>query len=67
MNVTGMFRSDAMLRQISESIQINKVQQDQLISTKNEWSYFRIPRAVVKQSWDELSYKHFIIIMTIAQ
>ena len=36
MNVTGMFQSDAMLRQISESIQINKVQQDQLINTKSE-------------------------------
>ena len=49
MNVTGMFQSDAMLRQISESIQINKVQQDQLINTRSEWSYFRIPRAVVTQ------------------
>ena len=62
MNVTGMFQSDAMLRQISESIQINKVQQDQLINTKSEWSYFRIPRAVVTQSWDEatniLSYDY---------
>ena len=62
MNVTGMFQSDAMLRQISESIQINKVQQDQLINTKSEWSYFRILRAVVTQSWDEatniLSYDY---------
>ena len=62
MNVTGMFQSDAMLRQISESIQINKVQQDQLINTKSEWSYFRIPRAVVTQSWSEatniLSYDY---------
>ena len=50
MNVTGMFQSDAKLRQISESIEINKVQQDQLINTKSEWNYFRIPRAVVTQS-----------------
>ena len=50
MNVTGVFQGDAMLRQISESIQISKVQQDQLINTKSEWSYFRIPRAVVTQS-----------------
>ena len=50
MNVTGMFHSDAMLRQISKSIQMNKVQQDQLINMKSEWSYFRIPRAVVTQS-----------------
>ena len=62
MNVTGMFQNDAMLRQISESIQINKVQQDQLINTKSEWSHFRIPGAVVTQSWDEatniLSYDY---------
>lgn len=50
MNVTGVFQGDAMLRQISESVQINKVQQDQLINTKSEWNYFRIPRAVVTQS-----------------
>ena len=62
MNVTGMFQSDAMLRQISESVQINKVQQDQLINTKSEWSYFRILRAVVTQSRNEatniLSYDY---------
>ena len=50
MNVTGMFQSDAMLRQISESIQIKKGQQDKLINMTSEWSYFRIPRAVVTQS-----------------
>ena len=50
MNVTGTFQNDAMLRQISESVQINQVQQDQLITTKSEWSYFRIPRAIVTQS-----------------
>ena len=36
MNVTGMFQNDARPRQILESIQINKVQQDQLINTKCE-------------------------------
>ena len=62
MNVTGMFQSDVMLRQISESIQINKVQQDKLINTQSEWRYFQIPRAFVTQSWDEptniLSYDY---------
>ena len=42
--------SFAMSRQISESVQINQVQQDQLINTKSEWSFFRIPRAIVTQS-----------------
>ena len=32
MNVTGPYRNYAMLRQISESVQINQVQQDQLIN-----------------------------------
>ena len=49
MNVTGIFRDDAMLRQISESVQINRVPQDRLINTRNKWSYVRIPRAVVTQ------------------
>ena len=50
MNVTGTFQNDAMLRQITESVRINQVQEGQLINTKDEWSYFRIPRAAVTQS-----------------
>ena len=50
MNVMGTFQNDAMLRQITESVQINQVQEGQLINTKDEWSYFRIPRAAVMQS-----------------
>ena len=47
---TGMFHNDAMLRQITESVRINKVEEGQLINTKGEWSYFRTPRAVVTQT-----------------
>ena len=50
MNVTGTFHNDAMLRQITESVRINQVGEGQLINTKGEWSYFRIPRVVVTQS-----------------
>ena len=50
MNVTGTFRNDAMLRQISESVQTNQVQQDQLITRLHEWSYCRIPGAIITQS-----------------
>ena len=50
MNVTGRFRNDAMLRQITESVRIHQVNEGQLINTKGEWSYFRIPRAVVTQT-----------------
>ena len=47
MNVTGIFRDDAMLRQITESVLINKVDEIKLINSKSEWNYVRIPRAVV--------------------
>ena len=47
MNVTGVYFNDAMLRQISEGIKINNVDEDSLINSKNEWNYFQIPRAVV--------------------
>ena len=50
MNVTGVFQNDAMLRQITESVRINQVNEGQLINTKGEWNYFRIQRAVVTQT-----------------
>ena len=50
MNVTRIFQNDAMLRQITESVKINQVNAGQLINAKSEWSYFRIPRAVVTQT-----------------
>ena len=39
MNVTGIFRDDAMLRQITESVLINKVEEGKLINSKSEWNY----------------------------
>ena len=50
MNVTGTFHNNAMFRQFTESVRINQVGEGQLINTKGEWSYFRIPRTVVMQS-----------------
>ena len=47
MNVTGVVREDAMLRQVTETVMIGKVEDHRLINTKSEWNYFRIPRAVV--------------------
>ena len=40
MNVTEVYFNDAMLRQISEGIKINNVDEDSLINSKNEWNYF---------------------------
>ena len=47
MNVTGVYPNDAMLRQISEGIKINNVDEDSLMNSKNEWNYFQIARAVI--------------------
>ena len=47
MDVTGIFRDDAMLRQITEAVLIGKVKHNELINTKNEWNYVKVPRAIV--------------------
>ena len=47
MNVTGSYSNDAMLRQISEGVRIDQVPEGSLMNSKNEWNYFRVPRAVV--------------------
>ena len=39
MNVTGLYPNDAMLRQISEGVKIDKVPEDSLINSKNEWNF----------------------------
>ena len=41
MNVTGIFRDDPMLRQITESVLKNKVEEGKLINSKSEWNYVR--------------------------
>ena len=46
MDVTGFFRNDAMLRQITESFRISHVKEDELIITKVEWNYLAIPRTI---------------------
>ena len=47
MNVTGSYYNDAMLRQISEGVWVDQVPENSLMNSKNEWNYFRVPRAVV--------------------
>ena len=43
-NVTRTFRNDAMLRQISESVQTTQVQQDQLIITASAHGHLYSPQ-----------------------
>ena len=59
MNVTGVYSNIAMLRQISEGVRINNVEEDSLMNSKNEWTYFHIPCAVVTAVLDEISCGDF--------
>ena len=47
MNVTGTFRNDAMLRQITEAVQIDNVEPARLLNTRAEWNMTRVPRAEI--------------------
>ena len=47
MSVTDSYSNDAMLRQISEGVQTDKVPKGSLINSKNELNYFHVPRAIV--------------------
>ena len=47
MSVTGTFRNDAMLRQISEAVQIENVDPEKLMNTRAEWNMTRVPRATI--------------------
>ena len=48
MNVTGIFRDDAMLRQITESVLITEVEEGMHVDQfQSEWNDVRIPMAVV--------------------
>lgn len=49
MSVTGVYGNDAMLRQISESVRINRVAKGSLINTKKEWNYVKLPRVVLEE------------------
>ena len=47
MKVTGTYRNDAMLRQISEAVQIENTDPQRLMNTRAEWNMTRVPRATV--------------------
>ena len=47
MNVTGSYSNDAMLRQTLEGVRIDQVPEGSSMNSKNEWNYFRVPRAIV--------------------
>ena len=47
MNITGNYRNDAMLRQISEAVRINNTPREHLINNRTEWNYIQFPRIMV--------------------
>ena len=47
MNVTGVFRNDALLRQTTESVIIGRVEPGKLINSKTEWNHVNIPHTSV--------------------
>ena len=50
MAITGTFRGDAMLRQITEAVHINNTDRDSLMNTKAEWHMSRVPRAIIARN-----------------
>ena len=47
MKVTGTFKNDAMLRQITEAVQIESTNPNNLMNTRAEWNMTRFPRAAI--------------------
>ena len=46
MSITGTYRNDAMLRQITEAVQINNTNREVLMNDRTEWNMTPVPRAV---------------------
>ena len=53
MSVTGYYKNDAMLRQISEAVRIEETEEAELINTKDEWNYVTFPRVAVDNGRDD--------------
>ena len=53
MSVTGYYKNDAMLRQISEAVRIEETKEAELINTKEEWHYVTFPRVAVDNGRDD--------------
>ena len=49
MNITGVFRDDAMLRRITEAVNIRNTPSEELLNTKKEWNYVSIPLAMITE------------------
>ena len=47
MSVTGSYKNDTMIRQITEAVQINNMDPDSLMNDRAEWNMTRVPRTVI--------------------
>ena len=47
MKIDQHFKNDAMLRQISEAVNINNTPTDNIMNTRSEWNMPRVPRAQI--------------------
>ena len=47
MSITGTFKNDSMLRQVTEAVQINNTDADELMNDRSEWNHPRVPRTII--------------------
>ena len=47
MSVTGMYRRDAMLRQVFEAVALGKAIVGTISNTKKEWNYAQVSRVMI--------------------
>ena len=47
MSVTGSYRNDAMLRQVTEAVQISNTDESMRMNDRAEWNMTRVPRTVI--------------------
>ena len=47
MTVTGSYRNDAMIRQITEAVQIERTDTNTLMNDRAEWNMTSLPRTVI--------------------
>ena len=47
MSVTGCYKNDAMLRQVTEAVQINNMEPSIRMNDRAEWNLTRIPHTVI--------------------
>ena len=45
MSVTGMYRRDAILRQVSEAVALGNTKVRAIVNTKIEWNYVQLQKA----------------------